>query len=251
MSNATKKNRKDHVTFVREQTNYRGDVEITKNRKVHSISTGAIAIDGAGNTRAYNHLIGGNQHCTVVFSLETMKPLLVISDQISCIKCSRELTRMMLEQKTKMCDVQYCHISHGGVCHKNTTASPAVAEEIACEKIAKALLLDDDCNFLPENEAIFVLNIVSDGDTKGSLKLLATQAKIVGEDATINGVPSKTMVGHTLDIGHLIKCISNGFYKFKTDNSEYGGKFVLNPLRIKAISADVSRHLCSFNLRRK
>ena len=67
LSNATKKNRKDHVTFVREQTNYRGDVKITKNRKVHSISTGAIAIDGAGNTRAYNHLIRGNQHYTVVF----------------------------------------------------------------------------------------------------------------------------------------------------------------------------------------
>ena len=53
-------NRIEHVRAVRSKKNYLGDIKTTVNGKEVSIARGAIAIDGAGNTRAYNHLIRGN-----------------------------------------------------------------------------------------------------------------------------------------------------------------------------------------------
>ena len=88
-----KANRKEHVKFVRSQPEYEGDIEVFENGvngKKIKIARGTIAIDGAGGTRAYNHLIKGHQHCQIVYSLDTMKPLMVVSDQVSCYNCSRQ-----------------------------------------------------------------------------------------------------------------------------------------------------------------
>ena len=88
-----------------------------------------------GSTRAYGHLILGNQHCQIVFSLDTKKPIVVISDQISCVNCSRKLTALMNDQKVKMIEIQYVNLEHEGAYYKNSNKSPAIAEEFACEKL--------------------------------------------------------------------------------------------------------------------
>ena len=100
-----KANRKEHVNFVRSHPDYKGDIEVFANGvdgKKLKIARGTIAIDGAGGTRAYNHLIKGTQHCQIVFSLDIMKPIMVISDQISCYNCSRQLTKMMAKQNVRL-----------------------------------------------------------------------------------------------------------------------------------------------------
>ena len=83
--NELKINRIEHSSKVRSMKDYRGDLVFEKNQIKYSYSCGGIAIDGAGATRVYNHRVRGNQHCLIVFSIVTKKPLLVISHQISCI----------------------------------------------------------------------------------------------------------------------------------------------------------------------
>ena len=234
------KNRTDHVVACRKLTHYTGDIVFTKDKVLRKVARGKIAIDGAGNVRAYNHLIRGNQHCLVVFSLEINKPLLVIGHQTSCYKCSRTLTKMMSEQHVPMNKIQYQSIKHKGVCYRNTTAGPAIAEELACIEAAELLLTDTDGNLLDDSQAIFCDTVVSDGDTRGSLKLIARQAEIIGNEA-------KNIAEQIPDIGHFIKCISNGFYTIKTKNKEFSGVGLLEPQRIRSISADVSRHLRDYH----
>ena len=89
-------------------------------------------------------------------------------------------------------------------------------------------------------EAIFADAICSDGDTRGSFKFIDRQVELLGECV-------KNIAEHIPDIGHLIKCISNGFYTFKEKNKIYGGVNMLDVLRIKSISADVSRHIREFH----
>ena len=202
------------------------------------MARGTIAINGAGNTRAYNHLIRGNQHCQIVYSLDIMKSIMVIGDQISCINCSRQLTKLMSSQNVKMNEVQYVNLEHPGVCYKNSKLSPAVAEELSCDKIGRNLLLDVDENYLLH--AIFAEQIVSDGDTRGAFKLILSQEQILGDIVKGSAKPVP-------DIGHFIKCISNAFYKFKTENKEYDGVGMLQPLRIKSMSSDISRHLRTYH----
>ena len=239
-----KKNRQEHVSYVRNTSDYIGDVKATIDGVVHMVSRGKIAMDGAGNVRAYNHLIRGSQHCLIVYSLAIMKPILVVGHQTSCIHCSRELTRMMHEQQLPMNKIQYQNIGHKGTCYKNTSVGPAVAEEIACVEAADRLLNDENGKPLPSDEAIFAEVVVSDGDTRGSLKFIETQKKNLGEPAGVNST-------HVPDIGHFIKCISNGFYKLRTTNKEVSGVGLLEPNRIRSMSADVSRHLREYKLEKQ
>ena len=176
----------------------------------------------------------------MVFSLEILKPILVIGHQASCINCSRALTKMCKEQKVKMSGVQYVSVSHEGPCHKNTSVSPAIAEEIACGEAAYQLLYNEDGSMKSTEEAIFADAICSDGDTRGSFKFIDRQVELLGECV-------KNIAEHIPDIGHLVKCISNGFYTFKDKNKIYGGVNMLDVLRIKSISADVSRHIRDYN----
>ena len=59
------------------------------------------------------------------------------------------------------------------MCYRNTTAGPAIAEELACLEAVELLLTDIDGNLLDESQAIFYDTVVSDKDTRGSLKLIA------------------------------------------------------------------------------
>ena len=111
---------------------------------------------------------------------------------------------------------------------KNTSASPAIAEEIACGEAAYQLLFNKDGSMKSTEEAIFADAICSDGDTRGSFKFIDRQVELLGECV-------KNIAEHIPDIGHLIKCISNGFYTFK-EKKIYGGVNMLDVLRIKSIS---------------
>ena len=121
-------NRREHVRRARDMPGYEGDIIFTKDDKMHSICRATLAMDGAGNTRAYSHRIRGNQHSLIVYSLLTMKPMLVVSHQTSCHRCSMELTRLMKVQNIKMNMVQYTTLTHKGVCYRNTSIGPACAE---------------------------------------------------------------------------------------------------------------------------
>ena len=140
-----------------------------------------------------------------------MKPILVVGHQTSCIRCSRELTRIMHEQQLPMNKIQYQKISHEGICYRNTLVGPAVAEEISCVEAADQLLNDENGKPLPSKKAIFTEVVMSDSDTRGLLKFMGTQKQILGEPAGVNST-------HVPDIGHFIKCISNRFYKLRTIN---------------------------------
>ena len=77
----------------------------------------------------------------------------------------------------------------GKPCHRNTKHGPAVAEEYAMEKMAKYLLIDPETGKLrPDNEAILCREIIADGDTKGSTRLIKVQAEIVPEFAGVSRV---------------------------------------------------------------
>ena len=198
-------NRREHVRTVRASKDYLGDVVATVGGKKYNVARGAAATDGAGATRAYNHLIRGSQHCLVVYSLVIKKPLVVLGHQISCWKCSHALTELITTEQLKMHDVQFAQVKHKGKCYRNTTHGPAVAEEYACVDAAEALLFNKDGKFLGEEEACFIDQLVTDGDTRGCKKFIEKQSELLG--ALVRGIAE-----HIPDIGHFIKTISNGFF---------------------------------------
>ena len=127
----------------------------------------------------------------------------------------------MDEQKVKMNEVQYVNLEHKGKCAKNSKKSPAIAEEFACERVGKNLLLDKNNKFISENEAIFACEVVSDGDTRGTFRLILEQERILGK--SVKGIAKPVP-----DIEHFIKCISNAFYKFKGLDKYTLGQVCLN-----------------------
>jgi hypothetical protein len=63
-------------------------------------------------------------------------------------------------------------IEHAGKCHQNSKHSPAVAEEFACEHAGHFLLCGKTNGVMPDDEAIFLDEVVLDGDTKGPARLI-------------------------------------------------------------------------------
>ena len=86
-------------------------------------------MDGKGSARACNHCVRGNQYYIIVLSLETKKPLLVISRKMSCIKCSMCLTEMMNHQNAKINELKCTSMPHEVSCYRDTNMSPTSAEE--------------------------------------------------------------------------------------------------------------------------
>ena len=66
-----------------------------------------------------------------------MKPILVVSHQISCQRYSMQSTKYMKQQNVKMNMVQYASISHPGTRDRNTYLGPAVAENFVCIEAAE------------------------------------------------------------------------------------------------------------------
>ena len=165
-------NRIEHVTLCREMNPERTVKHIDADGKEHNLFFGGVCADGAGDKRAYNHIITGSQHCTVVFSLVTEKVIAVKHDQVSCDKCTLLLTQLLAEGKKRSEDITEDDLKHDGKCYINSKHGPAVAEEFALEKIAEDLLIDPVTGKLrPDDEAILVDWFVADGDTKGASRV--------------------------------------------------------------------------------
>mmetsp|Transcript_1674 Transcript_1674/g.2723 ORF Transcript_1674/g.2723 Transcript_1674/m.2723 type:complete len:294 (-) Transcript_1674:121-1002(-) len=215
-----------------------------KDGKEHNICYGPVSADGAGEKRAYNHIITGSQHCTVVFSLVTSKVIAVKHDQISCAKCAQRLTHLVAVDKKRAEDIKEEDLKHDGQCYINSKHGPAVAEEYALESIAEYLLIDPVTKKLrPDDEAILVDWFVADGDTKGAIRFINKQASIIQEfDSIAIYMP---------DIGHFIKCISNGLFKLSGQHSELRGVSLLEASRIKSICADITGIIKDYGKERK
>ena len=72
------------------------------------------------------------------------------------------------------------------------------------------------------------------------MKLIARQAEIIGKEA-------QNIAEQIPDIGHFIKCISNGFHTIRRKNKEFSGVGLLELKRIRSIFTDVSRHLRDYH----
>ncbi|KAL7545351.1 hypothetical protein ACHAWF_015517 [Thalassiosira exigua] len=232
-----KKNRIEHNAVIRSKYGSKYDIKFVDSDGVqHTICSRPVASDGAGETRAYNHRITGRQHVTVLYSVETGKPLMVWHDQVSCVHCQRKLTEL-IDGGKKHDEITEEDFSHPGKpCYRNTKHGPAVAEEYAMEKMARYLLVDPETGkFRSDEEAILGREIIADGDTKGSKRFIKVQSEIV---------PSFVGVAEYFpDIGHFVKCISGGFHKLASNNAELRGVSLLESARIKAMVADISRIL--------
>ena len=112
-------------------------------------------------------------------------------------------------------------------------------EELTCVEAAGFLLNDEDGDLLPDPEAIFGEEVITDGDTRGCMKFKAKQTEIISEAANNKG---KYIPG----IVHFVKCISNGFYKQTNENKECSGVGLLDLQRIRYILSDISRDLRDF-----
>eukprot|EP00985_Skeletonema_marinoi_P018417 scaffold10289_cov75-Skeletonema_marinoi.AAC.1 len=232
-------NRKEHVAMVKEKFGNKQTIQHKdKDGKIHNICHGAVCADGAGDKRAYNHIITGSQHSTVVFSMLTGRVIAVRHDQVSCGLCDRRMTTLLQENK-RADEITTEDLKHNGTCARNSKYSPAVAEEYALERIAEYLLIDPETGKLrPDDEAILVDCFVSDGDTKGATRFIATQARLVKEfDGKAIYLP---------DIGHFIKCISNALHSLASKHSDLRGVALLEPARIKSITSDVTKILKAY-----
>ena len=146
-----------------------------KNNIIHSYYRATIAMDGDGCKRAYSQFIRGSQYCLIVYSILIITSILIVSHQTSCQPCSIQLTEHMKEQNVKMNMIQFASIKHVGICFRIINIGPACAEEFACVEAADKFLLDENGNFLPDDQAIFSERIVTDCDIRGSLKFILKQ----------------------------------------------------------------------------
>ena len=128
-------------------------------------------------------------------------------------------------------------IQHKGHCHRNTGQGPATAEEYACSTAGLLLLkCEDSDEFLPDENVIFVDEIISDGDTRGSKKFIAAQANAIG-------VVAAGIAIQLPDIGHFIKTVSNALYQLAERDTILKGACLLEGSRIRAISSDLASHI--------
>jgi hypothetical protein len=234
-------NRKEHVAACCQGLNYVGDIKWTDgNGKEHSVARGAVTTDGAGEMRAYSHHITGSQHCLVIFSLVTNKPIYVHNDQISCKRCSLAFTRSMEKAKAMgkpIHDPSLFSTKHSGKCYKNKNHNPASAEEWACKQAGNFLLrCVDGKDILPDDEAIFANQFITDGDTRGAKKFIARQVELIGNAA-------EGIAEHFPDFGHFIKCISGALYNLCEKDSSFKGVGLLDSSRIKAMSSDITHNI--------
>ncbi|EJK46210.1 hypothetical protein THAOC_35133, partial [Thalassiosira oceanica] len=216
-----RKNRIEHNKEVRRRHGSSADIKFTDaSGKSHSFAAGPACADGAGETRSYNL---------------THKPLMIKHHQKSCVLCQRAVSKLIVDG-TRAQDITADDLQHEGRCYRNTALSPAQAEESALEELAEMLLIDPKTNeFRSDDEAILVLQVVTDGDTKGAKRFINKQVSLVPSFAgKAEQVP---------DIGHFVKAINNAFYKLKETSPELGGTSLLDAPRIKVMCSDVSKNI--------
>ena len=234
-----RENRRKHVAACRALPNYPGDVKYvdkTTGRQC-SIARGAAAGDGMGTRRCYNHHITGDQHLLVIESLVTCEPLWLACDQLSCYRCQLQMAEYLKRTGLHATDVQpgTVDLTHPGKCYRNTVHGPATAEEYAWERAGYELLDAED-----DDEKIFLDEVCSDGDTRGVKRFISAQIAVIGD--AVKGLAEQDPDG-----GHLIKCISNGYYDTAEHDKSLKGAGLLEPTRIRAISSDVGKHIRTFH----
>ena len=138
-------------------------------------------------------------------------------------------------------DISLLKGNHGGECTCNSDDAVAIAEEFMLEKIGTELLVDEQGNIRPDSESIFISVPTSDGDSKGSHRLVGAQAKVIGGEAD----------GQTEDAictTHVKKNLTKAFHKLrKNDPSLRGGGGLTND-RIMAVSYDIHQNLLHLKL---
>jgi hypothetical protein len=102
------------------------------------------------------------------------------------------------------------------------------------------LKCEDSDEFLPDENVIFVDEIILDGDTRGSKKFIAAQANAIG-------VVAAGIAIQLPDIGHFIKTVSNALYQLAERDTILKGACLLEGSRIRAISSDLASHIREFN----
>ena len=90
------------------------------------------------------------------------------------------IDKCMRDQNVKMNMIQFASINHPGICYRNTSIGPAYDEKFTCVEAADRLLVDANGNYLPDDNAIFADRLVTDGDTRESLKFIAKQNELIG-----------------------------------------------------------------------
>ena len=130
-------------------------------------------------------------------------------------------------------------MDHEGPCCRNSNLSPASAEESQSIEAAMSLLLDTNGNYVGDDVAIFGRSISADNDTRAPKAFIQEQCRIIGAAAV-------GKADHSPDKGHVMKCLSNFFFKLKKEDASLRGVHALTPVRIKMIVTDISAALSNF-----
>ncbi len=131
-------------------------------------------------------------------------------------------------------------IAHEGFCYRNSKHNPASAEEYQAKEMARDLLVDEDGNYWGDDVATYAAEAITDCDTQTSKKRIQEQAKIIG-DAAIG------KADHSPDIGHVIEDVNNMFYKVRSKDSSFNGRYLLSNERIKSIHTDLRRPISDYS----
>jgi hypothetical protein len=111
--------------------------------EVHTTTSSVGSIDGAGATRAYNHLMTGTQSAVCVMSGVTRKPIYLHMDRTACMLCTRVMHQAIRDEK----DPRAFIVQHKGECSRTSKNSPTVAKEFALASTGTRLLVDESGNY--------------------------------------------------------------------------------------------------------
>ena len=141
-------------------------------------------------------------------------------------------------QKFSQKDLCKFSTAHDGYCYKTkNNYGVAVAEEHLLATIGKHLLVDEDGNYLGDDQAIFAGRISSDNDTKSPQRMMRAQNELIGHAAD-------GKAKHVADKNHIVKNFGNEVYAFRGKDKTVGsGVSGLSNERISMIKADMSKIL--------
>jgi hypothetical protein len=230
-----RKNRIGHNAATRELPDYNKELDdIVWNdpltNEVHTTTSSMGSIDGAGATRAYNHLMTGTQSAVCVMSGVTGKPIYLHVDRTACMLCTRVMHQAIRDKKDPRAFIG----QHEGECSRTSKNSPAVAEEFALASTGTRLLVDESGKYRGDEEAVFLKIVIRDGDSKGANRLIQSQVDVIGSPAAGRAVGEP-------DHGHVTKNLVKALYKVQKEHRSMKGKGGLENERIAAIVGDVKK----------
>lgn len=223
-------NQCEHNQLAHGQPDYQGDIKWKgPDGMQQSTAQGPVDTDGAGDKRSYKNWHTGSQHCSVMNSQPSKKLIALHHTQISCVSCSRELTKNLNAGK----DITHAiSTNHCSTCYKTSCHGPATAEENLAEILACNLLLDKSGDYAGDDLAVFVDTVVGDGNMRAVERFIAEQEWVIGE--IVNGIAECFP-----DIGHAIKCISDKWYRLAEKDKSLKGMNLLESTRIQAMCSNI------------